>query len=133
LSINAEGDACRIQAPPRAEIVGGAPRQFGGRDDWWSPEHLLLGAASLCLMVTFRSLAEARGLELRGYSSRIKGALDRTSEGLTFTSIVLEVTLAVPEAELARATELLETAKRCCIVSHALKPPVDLRVSLVSA
>jgi organic hydroperoxide reductase OsmC/OhrA len=45
---------------------------------------------------------------------------------------VLEVSLGVPEAHRAQAVELLESAKRHCIVSHALRPPVDLRVSVAS-
>jgi organic hydroperoxide reductase OsmC/OhrA len=132
LSVTTQDGLCRLQAPPRAEILGGAPVQFGGRDDCWSPEHLLLGAASVCLEVTFRAFAEKRGMAVNGYTSHIKGVLDRTFEGPAFTSIVLEVSLVVPEADRARAVELLESAKRHCIVSHALKPPVDLRVSVVS-
>lgn len=76
----AEGQG-RIHAGQRPEIVGGPPAQFGGRDDWWSPEHLLLGAVSLCLLTTFRALADARGVSVIGYSSLVKGILDRTAEG----------------------------------------------------
>lgn len=129
VTATAEGQGS-IRAGQRPEIVGGPPSQFGGRDDWWSPEHLLLGAVSLCLLTTFRALADARGVSVIGYSSLVKGILDRTAEGPAFTSIVLDVGLTVPEAQKERAVELLERAKRLCIVSHALKPPVDLRVTV---
>lgn len=133
LSVTAMGDGRgRISAGSRPDILGGAPAQFGGRDEWWSPEHLLLGAVSLCLLTTFRALADARGVAVSGYSSQVKGILDRTAEGPAFTSIVLDVGLTVPEAEKERAADLIERAKRLCIVSHALKPPVDLRVTLTA-
>lgn len=133
LSVIAAGEGQgRICAGPRPEIIGGPPAQFGGRDDWWSPEHLLLSAVSLCLLTTFRALAEAREVTVIGYSSQVKGILDRTAEGPAFTSIVLDVGLMVPEAQKERAVELLERAKRICIVSRALKPPVDLRVTVAA-
>src|SRR5262245_34643923 len=113
IKVTDEGQ-CRICAGPRPELMGGPPAQFGGRDDWWSPEHLLLGAVSLCLFTTFRALAQARDVILAGYSSQVKGILDRTTDGPAFTSIVLDVGLTVPEGQKERAVELLERAKRIC-------------------
>src|SRR6185369_14403591 len=95
-----------ITAEPRPQIVGGAPSQFGGRDDWWSPEHLLLSAVSLCLMTTFQAFARKHALSVARYGSLVRGILDKTPEGLGFTSIVLEVDLSVAEADVARAREL---------------------------
>ncbi len=119
-----------LSAPPRPEILGGPPAQFGGHDEWWSPEHLLLSAVSLCLMATFQSLASHAELGVRGYHSVVKGLLDRTPDGLAFTSIVLHVDLQVAAADLERAAPLLERSKRHCIVANALRVPVDLRPSI---
>ena len=38
---------------PRERIRAGAPPQFGGVEDVWSPEHLLIAAALTCLKTTF--------------------------------------------------------------------------------
>lgn len=133
LTVTAVGDRLgRVSSGPRPDIIGGPPAQFGGRDDWWSPEHLLLGAVSLCLLTTFEALVAARGVTVIDYASQVKGILDRTTEGPVFTSIVLDVALKVPEAQKERAVELLERAKRLCIVSQALKPPVDLRLTVAA-
>lgn len=128
-----EGRGGVLAAPPRPEIVGGPPPQFDGSEEWWSPEHLLLSAVSLCLMTTFRALAAHARLEVAGYDSIVKGLLDRTPAGLAFTSIVLHVDLRVAEADVDRTQQVLENAKRYCIVSNALKVPVDLRVSVTAA
>ena len=47
-----EGDVDRglMSAPEHPAIAGGAPAQFGGRSDWWSPEELLLASVCLCQM-----------------------------------------------------------------------------------
>ena len=51
-----------VSAAPRPEFRGGPPVEFDGRDDWWSPEHLLLSAAGLCLKTTFEALARRAGV-----------------------------------------------------------------------
>jgi organic hydroperoxide reductase OsmC/OhrA len=116
----------------RPEIVGGPPPEFDGREGWWSPEHLLLSSVGLCLMTTFQALARRAGLAVAGYESHVEGVLDKTAAGLAFTSIRTAVELRVAEADRARAEQLLQSAKRHCIVANALKPAVEL-VATVSA
>ena len=122
-----------MSAPPRPEFRGGPPPEFGGREDWWSPEHLLLSAAGLCLKNTFEVFATRARLEVLAYSSRVEGVLDKTPQGLAFTSIAVAVELVVAEADVARAGDLLRTAKDHCIVSKALKTPVRLTASVKAA
>jgi organic hydroperoxide reductase OsmC/OhrA len=133
LSVTATADGqARLSALPRPDIVGGPPPQFGGLEESWSPEHLLLGAVSLCLLTTFKALADATGVRPISYSSRVKGILDRISDGLAFTLIVLDVDVRVPDAQAQAANELLLKAHRLCIVSRALKPSVELRMTVVA-
>ncbi len=127
------GTVAQLSAAPRVSIAGGAPPEFGGTDEWWSPEQLLLGAASLCLMTTFQALAARKALEVRSYSGRAEGTLAKTSAGLAFTSIVLSVTATVAAADVARAEQTLAEAKKYCIVANALKVPIELRASVEAA
>lgn len=122
-----------ISAPPRPEFRGGAPVEFGGRDDWWSPEHLLLSAAGLCLKATFDAVAGRARLPVFGYTSRVSGTLDKTPEGIVFTAIAISVDLVVGGADTGRAEALLHKAKEHCIVANSLKTPVQLTVSVKEA
>jgi organic hydroperoxide reductase OsmC/OhrA len=122
----------RLGGGKRPEILSGPPPEFGGSEEWWSPEHLLLSAAALCLMTTFEALAARSRLQVDGYESRVAGVLDKSSAGLGFTSIRIAVDLRVAEADRTRAEELLQSAKRHCIVANALKPAVELE-TLVNA
>jgi organic hydroperoxide reductase OsmC/OhrA len=128
----AENGSARLVGGRRPDIVGGPPPEFDGRDEWWSPEHLLLSAVGLCLMTTFQSFAARAALPVAGYESRVEGVLDKTAAGLAFTSIRVAVDLRVADGERARAEKLLESAKRHCIISNALKTAVEVE-TLVSA
>ena len=119
-----------ISAPPRPEFRGGPPAEFDGRDDWWSPEHLLLSAAGLCLKTTFESFARHAGMEVIGYGSRVEGVLDKTAHGLGFTAFEITAEVMVGEADAVRAERLMETAKEHCLVANALKVPVRLTTSV---
>jgi organic hydroperoxide reductase OsmC/OhrA len=117
----------------RPPIEGGAPSQFGGRDSWWSPEHLLLGSLSLCLMTTFEAFARKAQLPIFGYSCRAESTLDRTAAGLAFTSLGLRVEVEVGPGDEDRASGLLASARKHCLVTNALAVPVSLDVKVLTA
>jgi organic hydroperoxide reductase OsmC/OhrA len=128
VTVSGAGDAAMISATPRPDIEGGAPDTFGGRADWWSPEHLLLASLGLCLKTTFDSFAAREGLRVHGYASRVQAMLDKGREGLTFTSFDIEVELQVEADQTEAARAAMASAKRWCLVSNALKTPVALHV-----
>lgn len=122
----------RLTAPPRAPIVGGVPPQFGGGSDRvWSPEELLVGAANLCLMTTFRVFAQKQDLTVRRYDSRGDGTLDKTSAGLVFTRVDLTVELVVAVGQEDAARAALDRAAKHCIVANSLRCPVEVKATVV--
>jgi organic hydroperoxide reductase OsmC/OhrA len=127
VTIAGAGEAATLGAAPRPDIEGGAPETFGGRADWWSPEHLLLASLGLCLKTTFDSFAAKDKLAVARYASDVQGVLDKSPAGLVFTSFTISVELHVAEADVERARTALDTAKRFCLVSNALKTPVEVR------
>ena len=122
-----------VSAAPRPEFRGGPPAEFGGRDDWWSPEHLLLSAAGLCLKATFDAIAGRARLPVLSYASRVEGTLDKTAQGIAFTMVTIAVELVVDEADAARAGDLLRKAKDHCIVGNSLRCPVKLVAAVRTA
>jgi organic hydroperoxide reductase OsmC/OhrA len=133
VTLRGEGAGGVLTADPRPPILGGAPASFDGSDEWWSPEHLLLSSLSLCLLTTLKAVAAKARLALSACVSRAEGVLDKTPAGLAFTSITLHVDLQVGAADVERARQLLESAKKHCIVSNSLKPPVTLQISVTPA
>jgi organic hydroperoxide reductase OsmC/OhrA len=133
VQLSTTGEISVLGGGHRPDIVGGPPPEFDGSDRWWSPEHLLLSAVSLCFTTTFQALAARAGLRIVRLRAQAVGVLDKTPVGLTFTSIRLVVDLLVDEADRARADQLLQSAKRHCIVANALKTPVELEVLMDAA
>ncbi len=66
------------------------PPEFpGGHPGIWSPEHLFVGAAEVCLMTTFLAIAEKSKLEFLNYASEAVGTLEKTDSGFQVTRIVI--------------------------------------------
>lgn len=105
-------------------LFGAPPPQFGGPGGRWNPEDLLLASIELCLMTTFFAIAEKSDLPVLTYNSRATGDLDKTAEGLRFTKISVEVALGTTQYE--RGVELLQKAKKHCLISASLKQEVEL-------
>jgi organic hydroperoxide reductase OsmC/OhrA len=111
----------------RPPIEGGAPVEFDGRGDVWSPEHLLLSSLALCHFTTFRALARKAGLDVIRYEGKADGELSKTAEGLAFTKLTLDVAVQVRPGNSSRAEELLGAAKKHCLVANTLRVSVSLR------
>lgn len=120
----------RLVAPPRAPLAVGAPPQFGGSDEVWSPEDLLVGAVLECLWTTFEAYARHEGLEVAGWRGTGTGVLDKGPTGPVFTSITLAVEMTVSGVDLERARRILDTAEKHCIISNALRVPVTVEADL---
>jgi organic hydroperoxide reductase OsmC/OhrA len=127
------GSRGALSSGARPVLIGGPPPEFDGEAGWWSPEHLLLSAANLCLMTTYLALVRKVGLAIAQYRGRAEGILEKTSEGIVFTRIVLRVEIQAPAERLEEARRLLESAKKYCIVSNALKRPVDVEAAIEPA
>jgi organic hydroperoxide reductase OsmC/OhrA len=125
-----EGQHVMLRDGAKPPIVAGPPPEFGGSPLWWSPEHLLLSAVGLCFAATFEALASRSAVVIESFAAEAAGALDKTSGGIVFTSIGLQVQLTVAAGQAELAERLLESAKRNCIVANSLKTPVDLRARI---
>src|ERR1700730_665769 len=78
-----------LTAAGRPNIVVGSPPEFKGEGDVWTPEELLVGSLNTCMMLTFLSLAQARGLTPVGYQSEAQGLL----ENVGGTYHIIEITV----------------------------------------
>jgi organic hydroperoxide reductase OsmC/OhrA len=115
-----------LLAGSRAPILTGPPPQFGGTNDVWSPEHLLISAALACLKTTFDAFARRDRIQVLAWRGTATGVLVKGREGPVFESIELAVELTTDAGDEARAQATLADAERHCIVSRALSAPVHV-------
>lgn len=122
-----------LEAPPRQKFTGWFPPEFDGNDQHWSPEHLFVSSVSLCLLLTFISVAKKSRLEIKGYKCESTCTVDRGEGGLQITAIHAHIDVTVGHAdEVERVRPLLDTAKKHCIISNSIKAPVTLAATVTA-
>lgn len=111
---------------PSIEIA--TPPEFpGGHPGIWSPEHLYVGAAEICLMTTFLSLAEKSKLDFRNYTSEAEGVLEKADGGMQITRIIIRPRIVVAKKDdTDKALKLIEKAERYCLISNSMKTEVSI-------
>ncbi|MBI9094810.1 MAG: OsmC family protein [Sphaerochaeta sp.] len=116
---------------PSFEVA--TPPQFpGGHEGIWSPEHLFVASAEVCLMTTFLSIAEKSHLEFVEYSSEAVGTLEKTAEGMVMTKIVIKPKVVIQdETKKERTLLLLEKAEKYCLISNSMKTEVTIEPMVV--
>jgi peroxiredoxin-like protein len=115
---------------PQMEVA--TPPQFpGGHPGIWSPEHLFVAAAEVCLMTTFLAIAESSKLEYTEYSSQAEGTLEKTDQGYMVTEIVIRPRLVIRDsAALDRARRIMEKAEQHCLISKSMKTRVRVEADV---
>ena len=65
-----------LSASGKPNIDVGSPPEFKGEPDIWAPEELFVGSVNTCMMLTFLTLAQAKGLTPVRYESEAEGLLE---------------------------------------------------------
>ena len=111
----------------KPNVVVGSPPEFKGEPDVWTPEELLIGSVNTCIMLTFLSLAQARGLTPASYESEAEGLLENVEGKFRITEVTVRPHITVKVgAELERAREIVERAETECFISNSVKSKVKI-------
>lgn len=123
------------RAHGRPEIAVGAPPEFQGTDDVWSPEHLTLAAVNSCMMLTFIAIAANSRLSFEGYTASAHGSLEKVEgRGMVFTSIVVSARVTVrPDVDRSRLDRVLRMTEKNCFVSNSMTAAVTLEAEIETA
>jgi organic hydroperoxide reductase OsmC/OhrA len=119
----------RVEAPPRPSLDGGPSRQLDGDTAAWSPEHLVLSSLGICMLTTFEAFATRDGIELLRWDATVSGTVERTPEGLMFTSIVLGIDMEIT-GNVEKVETTLEDSKQYCLVLNSLRVPVVIETQI---
>ena len=119
----------RIEAPPRIPVSGGPSSEFDGDIGSWSPEHLMLSSLGLCMLTTFEAFAARDGIEVITWNAMVNGTVERTPEGLQFTSIVVGLEMEI-RGNVERVEKTIEDAKQYSLVLNSLRVPVVIETTI---
>lgn len=128
-----EGKQARLIGRERPLLEVAAPEEFGGPGRIWCPEELFVASIESCLMSTLLYFAERFGLSLQAYSSRSRGVLAKTAEGLRFSGVDVRIEVAWRDGESlekAGSLRLKEKLEKYCPVSASLNCPVSIALEM---
>jgi len=114
------------------DLTVATPPEFpGGIPGIWSPEHLFVASAEVCLMTTFLAIAENSKVEFVSYSSQAVGTLEKTESGFQFTRIVVRPHVVISdESRVDRVQRILQKAEQHCLISNSMKTVVELEATV---
>ena len=89
----------------------------------------MLSSLGLCMLTTFEAFAARDGIEVITWNATVNGSVERSPEGLQFTSIVLGLDMDL-RGDVANVEKTLEDAKQYCLVLNSLRVPVVVETTI---
>ena len=127
-----EGRKGTLSEPTMPSIEVATPPEFpNGVPNTWSPEHLYVASANICLMTTFLAIAENSKLGFKSFECNGTGKLEKVDGKFMISEIVLKPKVVVTEEkEIERAQRILEKAENHCLISNSMKTEIKLEMEV---
>lgn len=124
-----EGAKGEIAFPSDQIIEFALPADFGGIEEFLSPEDIYVAAANACVLTTTIARAKKHGVLLRSYRSEAMGVLETVGDGREVTRIEIRVRLAA-DGDAETIMELLsDVAGRVPVIrSMSTSVSIDFEV-----
>jgi len=120
-----------VASPGVPDLDTAPPPEFDGPGGVWSPETLLVAAIADCFILTFRGVSRAAHFDWVRLEAHVDGTLERVSGVTQFVRYTTRAILTVkPNADHAKAQELLERAEKVCLVANSLRGVRALEVQV---
>jgi len=114
------------------EIEVGPPVEYGGTTDTLNPEELFVASINSCIMLVFYHFVKKYKVDIKSYSSEAEGKVEKTKNGLRFTSVEVKAQVSLNDDEQAgKIEEIAELAEKFCLVSGSVSCPVEYNVYVV--
>ena len=112
---------------PQTIDVATPPEFPKGMAGIWSPEHLLVGAVSSCLMTTFLAIAENSKLEFKAFQCAATGKLEFIEGKYMISEIELKPVVTLKEGkDRERAERIVQKAEAACLITNSIKSKVTM-------
>jgi organic hydroperoxide reductase OsmC/OhrA len=111
-----------LASPGLPDLEVSTPPEFKGEAGLWTPEHLFVAAAEICLMATFVAIAENSKLTVAGYRSWARGHLEKVEgAGMRFTEIAISVVVTLNSlSDQGLAERVLAKAQKSCLIANSM-------------
>ncbi len=115
------------------DLAISTPPEFKGEPGLWTPEHLFVAAAEICLMATFIGISEISKLRVSEYRSEARGRLEKTDgQGLQFTEIAITPLIELESIEQQQIAErVMAKAEKTCLVANSMRTTIRVEPRFV--
>ncbi|UCE49965.1 MAG: OsmC family protein [Phycisphaerales bacterium] len=114
-----------------SETEVGPPQEYGGSPDSLNPEEMLVASVNSCIMLVFFHFAKKYDVEVASYHSDAEGKVEKTKNGLRFTSVEVRAKVSLASVDsAAKIGEIAQLAEKYCLVSGSLACPVQYSVEV---
>ena len=116
---------------PNIEVA--TPLEFPkGVPNIWSPEHLFVASANICLMTTFLAIAENSNFSFKSFTSEAVGKLEKIDNTFMISEIELKPNVIIEdESKRDKGIRLLEKSEKACLISNSMKSKIILTPNVV--
>ena len=124
-----------LSASGRPTVAIGAPPEFAGTDDVWSPEHLYVAAVNTCIMLTFIAVATNSKVPFRQYAASATGTLEKVEgRGQVITRVVVRPRVTVgADVDRLKLDRVFKLAEKHCFISNSLNATVTVEPEVIVA
>lgn len=128
-----EGRIGEINSKNFAPITVATPPEFNkGVEGLWSPEHLFVASANICLMTTFLAIAENSKYDFVSYEAEATGKLEKVDNIFMISEITIKPKLTIrDDAQKEKGIRLLEKSEQHCLISNSMKTKVHLEPEII--
>jgi peroxiredoxin-like protein len=118
-------DTVNLESHDLSSFESGAPAEFGGPGNLWSPETLLAAAVADCFILSFKAIANASKFSYMNLTCHVDAILDRQDRVTRFTELVIKPVLTIDDGEQKeKAEKLLGKAEATCLITNSLTAEV---------
>ena len=104
-----------------------------GVPNTWSPEHLFVASAAICLMTTFLAIAENSKLEFESFECSGTGKIERIDGVFMISEIELKpVVKILNPIKKERTLRIIEKSEKSCVISNSMKSNIILTPKIVT-
>jgi len=108
--------------------VATPPEFEKGIPNTWSPEHLYVSSAVICLMTTFLAIAEKSKLEFISFDCTGTGKLEKIDGMFMISEIELNPVVNISDSSKEdRALRIIEKSEQHCLISNSMKSKIILK------
>lgn len=117
-----------LSSPTLPDIKVATPPEFPkGAPNIWSPEHMFVASANICLMTTFLAIAENSKLDFKSFSSDATGKLEKVDGKFMISEIEFKPVITITdESKKEKALRLIEKSEIFCLISNSMKSKMIL-------